>query len=138
MSQINVTQTLAADTDALWGVVRAFGEVGWIPGGESAEIQGEGPGMVRIFQGPKGAVHEKLESVDEAKRAVVYTIPQGIPFPVTGYRATMEVSDDGGKGRLSWTCEFEPDGVSAEEAGKTIETMYGVMMGWIDDLIAKG
>ena len=52
---------------------------------------------------------------------------------MTGYRSTMVVTDDGGKGRLSWTCEFEPDGVSAEEAGKAIDGMYTVMMGWIED-----
>ncbi len=50
----------------------------------------------------------------------------------------MVVSDDDGKGRLSWTCDFEPDGVTEEEAGKTVETMYGVMMGWVEDLLKKG
>ena len=38
----------------------------------------------------------------------------------------------------SLSCEFEPDGVSEEEAGKTIETMYGVMIGWIENQVKQG
>jgi len=138
VAEINVTRTLEAGTDALWAVVRAFDDTRWMPGGEDAEIRGKGIGQVRIFQGPNGAIHEHLEAVDDDARSLTYTIPQGIPFPVTGYRSTMVVSDDGGRGRLSWTCEFEPDGVSEAEASKTIETMYGVMVGWIDDLLKQG
>ena len=138
MPTVTVTRTLSAPTDRVWQVVRDFGDVRWIPGGENGEIRGKGPGMVRIFAGPNGKIREYLESVDDAKKTLVYTIPENPPFPVTGYRATMVVSDDNGKGELAWTCEFEPQGASAEEAGKAIETMYGVMIGWIQDLLDKG
>jgi hypothetical protein len=136
MAQANVTKTLDVTPDALWKCVEDFGGLGWMPGGGAgAEIVGSGPGMTRIMQGPDGKIHETLESVDAATRSLTYAIPTGVPFPVTGYRATMRVSDDAGKGRLEWTCEFEPDGVTAEEAGAAIETMYGVMMGWIQDYL---
>ena len=133
MPSANVTRTLDHAPDALWAVVRAFDQVGWIPGGDDGEIQGEGVGQVRIFGGPDGKIHEHLEARDDDTRTLVYTIPQGAPFPVTGYRATMVVTDDGGKGRLSWTCEFEPEGATVEEASQAIEGMYQVMIGWIDD-----
>jgi len=138
MASIQVTKTLDAEPDALWALVRDFGNVPWIPGGENAEVRGSGPGMVRILQGPQGAIHEVLESIDDDARALVYTIPENVPFPVKGYRSTMRVSDDGGKGRLSWSCEFEPAGTTEQEAGKAIEGMYGVMIGWIDDQLARG
>ena len=32
----------------------------------------------------------------------------------------MAVTDDAGKGRLTWSCVFEPDGVSEEEALKFV------------------
>ncbi len=137
MAETNVTRTLDANPEALWAVVRAFDNVSWIPGGEDAEIRGEGIGQVRIFQGPESKVHEHLEARDDDSRSLTYTIPEGVPFPVTGYRATMLVTDDGGRGRLSWTCEFEPDGVTEQEASKAIEAMYGVMLGWIEDLLKK-
>ena len=50
----------------------------------------------------------------------------------------MVVTDDGGKGNLSWTCEFEPNGATEEEAGGALQGMYGVMMGWIQDFVNKG
>jgi hypothetical protein len=137
VAETNVTRTLDANPEALWAVVRAFDNVSWIPGGEDAEIRGEGIGQVRIFQGPESKVHEHLEARDDDSRSLTYTIPEGVPFPVTGYRATMLVTDDGGRGRLSWTCEFEPDGVPEQEASKAIEAMYGVMLGWIEDLLKK-
>ena len=133
MAKINVTKELSVDAEALWNLVRDFGTTPWIPGGDDSEVKGEGPGMIRIFQGPNGSVHERLESVDEASRTLVYTIPEGIPFPVTGYRSTMECKGS----TLSWTCEFEPAGASEAEAGGGIEQMYGVMMGWITDHLNK-
>ena len=133
MAELAVNRTLDAPTDALWKLVRDFGNVHWIPGGEHAKLEGSGPGMVRVLVGPDGSVRERLESVDEADQSIVYTITEGLPFPVTGYRATMRVSDADGKGRLDWSCSFEPEGVSEAEAAKGIEAMYGIMMGWIED-----
>lgn len=138
MAKTNVTRTLDASPDDLWAVVRAFDDVRWIPGGEDAEIRGTGVGQVRIFQGPDGKIHEQLEARDDEARSLTYSIPEGVPFPVTGYRATMLVTDDGGKGRLSWSCQYEPDGVPEEEAGKAIDTMYGAMIGWVEDLLKQG
>jgi len=96
-------------------------------------------GLLLAFLKPQieRKVHEHLEARDDQARSLTYTIPEGVPFPVTGYRATMVVSDDGGRGRLSWTCQFEPDGVSEAEASGAIQQMYGVMIGWISDLIAR-
>ena len=136
MAQAKVTKTLDATPDALWKCVEDFGGLGWLPGGGAgAEIEGSGPGMTRILQGPDGKIRETLESVDAQARSLTYVIPVGIPFPVTGYRATMQVSDDAGKARLDWSCEFEPDGASEDEARTAIETMYGVMIGWIQDYL---
>ncbi len=137
MAQAKVTKTLDATPAALWKCVEDFGNVGWLPGGGAgAELEGSGPGMTRILQGPDGKVRETLESVDADARSLTYVIPVGVPFPVTGYRATMQVSDDGGKGRLDWSCEFEPDGATEEEARAAIEAMYDVMLGWIQDFLS--
>ncbi|MDP7570235.1 MAG: SRPBCC family protein [Myxococcota bacterium] len=135
MAKLTVSRTLDAQTDALWKLVRDFGDVRGIPGAEHAKLEGSGPGMVRILGGPDGSVRECLESIDEANQSIVYTITEGLPFPVTGYRATMRVSDAGGKGHLDWSCTFEPAGVPEEEAAKGIETMYGIMLGWIEDCL---
>ena len=120
--------------------MRDFGDVSWMPGGaDGATIEGKGVGMKRIMDNPNGEpVHEVLEAIDEAGRSVTYAIPQGIPFPVSSYRATMTVTDDGGNGRIAWSCEFQPEGATEEEAGQGIETIYGVMLGWIEDRLKAG
>jgi len=138
MARIQVKQELPVPADKLWNLVADFGNVPWIPGGENVRLEGKGPGMVRIFAGPNGEIRERLESVDAAKKSLVYTIPQGVPFPVTGYRATMAVADAGkGRSTLTWTCECQPAGVTEAEASKAIEGMYGLMIGWIRDHLAK-
>ena len=138
MAKIQVKQELAAPADALWKLVADFGNVPWIPGGENVKLEGKGPGMLRIFTGPNGEIRERLESVDAGKRTLVYTIPQGVPFPVKDYRATMAVTDAGrGKSSLTWTCECQPAGATEAEVKQAIEGMYGLMIGWIRDHLAK-
>ncbi len=139
MARAVVKQEIPVPAETLWALVADFGNVPWIPGGMNAKLEGQGPGMFRIFQGPKGEIHERLESVDHGTRTLVYTIPQGIPFPVKSYRSTMKVAAAGkGRSSLEWICEAEPHGVSEAEAVKAIETIYGVMIGWIRDHLGAG
>jgi hypothetical protein len=88
--------------------------------------------MERRIQGPDKAIHERLESVDEASRTLVYTIPVNVPFPVTDYRATMRVRAKGAGSELDWSVSFTPAGAPEEAARKAIEGMYGMMIGWIE------
>ena len=135
MANILVEKTLPVSPDALWALVKDFGNVSWIPGASaSAKIEGSGPGMARILGNPEGgSIREILDSVDEAGCSITYSIPEGTPFPVSTYCSTMTVSEDSGQAHLAWSCEFDPEGASAAEAGAAIEGMYGVMMGWIQD-----
>jgi hypothetical protein len=139
MAKVTVERTLSVPTRTLWEVVRDFGNVSWMPGGkDAARFEGDGVGMFRILGNPEGGeVHERLDAVDEGAQSIQYSIPKGIPFPVTDYAATMVVSDDGGSGHLAWTCEFQPDGVPESEAAAIIEQMYGVMIGWIEESLSK-
>jgi len=133
MAKARVKQEIAAPADVVWKLVADFGNVSWFPGA-SAKLEGRGPGMVRIFSGPNGEIRERLESLDDAKRTLVYTIPQGVPFPVENYRATMAVEDAGaGRCTLEWTCTCDAKGVTDAEATAAIENMYGMMVGWMRD-----
>jgi hypothetical protein len=137
MAETSVTRTLDVTPDALWRCVRAFHHTPWVPGAPP-EIRGEGVGQVRIFERPNLKIHERLESLDDAARTITYTIPIGMPFPVTAYQATMAVSDDGGRGRLTWSCAFEPDGVNAEEVARGIQGAYQGMIARIEEYVKKG
>ena len=135
MAELDVTLTLDTTPEALWSCIRNFGDLSWVPGGARVEVRGEGVGQVRIVERPYGKVHEKLTSLDDATRTLTYTIPEGIPFPATDYEAKMVVSDDGGGGRLSWSCRFEPDGVSAEEVARDIEKRFRGAIRCIEDFL---
>jgi len=131
MATFEAKGELAVPVDKLWGVVREFGSVGWIQGVSDVKVVGSGPGMERIFN---GAIHEKLESVDDARRVLTYTIPAGLPLPVKNYHSTMKVEAAGaGKSQLTWTCRADPDGVTEDQARQAVTGMYQVMIGWIKD-----
>lgn len=138
MAQVTVRDGVPVAPDRLWRLVSDFGNAGWIPGGDSARVDGKGPGMFRIFGSGSAEIRERLESVDQHTRSIVYTIPQGIPLPIKNYRATMTVHPAGDQAsELEWMCTFEPNGVSEADAKAQVENLYTMMIGWIRDYLAK-
>jgi hypothetical protein len=133
MAQTAVKRTLAVPAEALWGRLANFGDVSWITPVTRVEVEGSGPGMVRlVYAGGDTAVRERLESLDPERRTLVYTIPANNPLPVEGYRATVRVEDLGqGRCEIEWSCEYQPSGVSPEQAERSIQAMYGVMIDWV-------
>jgi hypothetical protein len=132
MAIASVSKELDVSPDALWKLAADFGNTSWMPGMSDAKIEGDGIGMVRVMG---GAIREKLEAVDPAKRTLSYSIAdEGIPFPVTGYYATMVIEAAGSGSKLTWSCDATPnEGTTEAEVKATIEGMYEMMFGWISD-----
>lgn len=137
MATTQVTRTLDTTPDALWRCVRAFGDLSWAPGDLKVEVRGEGVGQVRIIDRPHGKICEQLTSLHDDARSLTYIVPAGNPVPVTDYEARMTVSDDGGKGRLTWSCVFEPDGVTEEEAARDIRRRYSAVIKVIEAYLTR-
>jgi len=125
MAVTQVSRTIDTTPDELWRCISAFGDVAWAGGKLKIEVRGEGVGQVRIVDLPSGRVQEQLTSLDEDARSLTYVTPVGNPLPVTDYEARITVTDDRGRGRLTWSCSFEPDGVSESEAAGEIQKRYG-------------
>src|SRR5262245_30783295 len=124
MATARVTRTLDVPAATLWKLVSSFGDTSWMPGGAQVTLHGSGPGMERRIQaGPGKVIRERLESVDERGRTLVYTIPENVPFPVKDYRASMRVREQGAGSELDWSVSFEPVGASEAEAAQAIEGM---------------
>ena len=138
MATTQVTRTLDTTPDDLWRCVRAFGELPWAPRSLKVEIRGEGVGQVRIVDLPSGKVHEQLTSLDDDARSLTYVVPAGNPVPVTDYEARITVSDDAGKGRLTWSCVFEPQGVGEEEAARDLQQRYSAVIKAIEAYLTRG
>jgi len=133
--EVLVSQEIEAPADRLWAVVADFGNVAWMKGVSRCEVDGDGAGMVRsIFAGDGPPINERLEFVDETGRRLGYEIPENVPLPVDDYHAEMVVVDLGGsRSRLEWSCTAVPKGVGEDEARKSVEAMYGVLISWVKE-----
>ena len=61
MADAIVKGDFTVSADKLWELVRDFGNVSWIQGVTKVELEGEGPGMFRVFHvGDGPAVRERL------------------------------------------------------------------------------
>ncbi len=132
MASVSVTRELEQSVDRVWGVVSDFGNISWMPEGTEVRLEGEGPGMIRHIGVGTTTLAETLESVDDATRTLVYTIPGELPFPATDYRSTMVVREKGSGSELEWSCTFEPKGDPAA-AQAAMEGLYDTLVGWVAD-----
>jgi hypothetical protein len=70
-----------------------------------------------------GVIVERLLSTDNKRRRYNYAIVES-PLPVTDYHSTLSVASDHGKARVVWRGDFQPKGVSEEEATKVVAGLY--------------
>jgi hypothetical protein len=140
MAKYSTEREFEMSADALWGVVKNFGEVGWIPGNPTYSSEGEGVGMTRTIDTPPiPTVREQLDSIDEEGRAIFYHVIQGVPMPVTDYHASMRVIDAGnGRSRLEWSSSWEPDGITEDEARAIVANMYNSVLAVMKANLEKG
>ena len=126
--KVLVTEELQASKEAVWQLVRGFGEIMKWSGGaiESVSVEGDGIGAVRTIGIAGGAqLQEKLEAHDDAKRTFSYSFVGNALLPVDDYYATMTIIDTGANQcRVEWGSTFTPNGVSEEQAGGMIEGIY--------------
>ena len=136
MAQVSVTRQLDHPAAKVWAYVSDFGNVGWMPEGTECRLEGEGPGMIRHIAAGDSTLHETLESVDDATRTLVYTIPGELPFPASDYRSTMVVRESDAGSELEWSCSYEPKGDPAV-AQQVMEGLYGTLVGWLSDALDR-
>ena len=126
MASLSMKTTLAASADAAWAVVRDFGGVRkFIASLAKCQVEGSGVGATRTvaFEGG-GDIVERLESLDDPKRTLSYTILEG-DLPFTGYLSTLMVRDLGkGRCELTWSCTFEPAGATEAEVRQIVAGVY--------------
>lgn len=134
MASVTVKRELEQSVEQVWGVVSDFGNIGWMPEGTEVRLEGEGPGMIRHVGAGAMTLAETLESVDEATRTLVYTIPGEVPFPAADYRSTMVVRENGSGSELDWSCSFEPVG-DPDAAQVVMEGLYDTLAGWMTDYL---
>ncbi|MBH1392031.1 SRPBCC family protein [Stenotrophomonas maltophilia] len=123
MATASVSINVPTPADQVWDLIGGFDSLpDWLPYIPQSTLSDGG--RVRHLANPDGdAIVERLEAFDQADRSYTYSILQA-PFPVTGYRSTLRVVEQGGGSRIDWSGEFTPMGVSNEEASALFEGIY--------------
>ena len=125
MAQASASIRIPDSPDAVWQLIGGFNSLpDWLPYIPSSELS-EG-GRVRRLANPNGEVIvERLEAFDNRARSYTYSILEA-PFPVTGYRSTLQVREiEGGRAsQVDWSGEFTPNGVNDDEASRLFEGIY--------------
>jgi len=128
MSEVKVSETVAAPAAPVWEVLGDFGGVlKW--GGkmvQSCTVEGSGVGAVRRVGLPGGAeIAERCEAYDPAGRSLSYSIVGKSPVPIRNYFSTVKVIEQGPNAcRVDWRGTFEPDGVPEEQAQAMVRGIY--------------
>lgn len=100
---------LGATPQAVWAVVRQFGDGSWHPLIANTQTIGSGIGELRRIETVDGkTIVERLDSLDDALMTLKYSLVSGVP--AAPYEGTMEVRPNGTGSTLTWSVTFRPDG----------------------------
>ena len=128
MTEVKVSETIAAPAAKVWELLGDFGGVAKWGGGmlQSCSVEGSGVGAVRTIGLPGGlSIQERCEGYDAVGRALTYSIVGKSPIPIRTYLSTCRVVETGPSTcRVDWNGTFEPDGVSAEQAQGLVRGIY--------------
>ena len=139
MVSVSIEREFDVDSRMLWAILADFGNIGRIPGIEKVELEGDGVGMIRHVTAPgMPMLHERMDAIDHDEMILDYSVPAVEYLKVKNYRARARVvALEGGRCRLIWSCESEPDGVTEAQATANSEAFYAMVMGWIGDALAR-
>ena len=114
---------IAAPAGTVWAVIRDFGALqAWHPAVEASPAdQGNTIGSMRrlALQGG-GALVETLEEHDDTQMRFTYRAADGGALPVTGYRSTLQVLEDGKGTQVRWNGSFAAAPGSTDDAALVV------------------
>jgi Polyketide cyclase / dehydrase and lipid transport len=130
MLTVTAEHVFALPIDDLWAILGDFGQTGKWSGRppEACVHEGEGIGALRTLY-----IQDGREIVDRLEAQSDYSYSYSIvtsPLPYKSYRATMAVEPvDADHTRFRWVGEFEPDGISDDEATVFTRNIYAMGIG---------
>ena len=124
MATMTTTLKLNADADAVWAVIGGFDALpDWQPAVKRSELL-EGGAVRRLFMADGGTIVQRLIEHNDAGRFHTYSMGES-HLPVAGYVSTLRVVAEGAAAcHIEWTCEFDPLGVSDDEAKAIIRGIH--------------
>lgn len=141
MAGIAFERELPFPATSVWEVLEDFGNMAWAPGVKQVEIIGSGIGMTRrLHMDGMEPIDEVLESQDPATMSFSYSIPRGIPLPVTDYLASARIEGiDDGRCRAHWSCTCTPTDDSMDEAQleEMLHGTYTLLLDMVEAYLVK-
>ena len=125
MTKLSLTTHIPISAEKLWDIIGHFNALpDWHPAVESSELE-EGGKVRRLALAGGGTIVERLERIDDSERLYRYSIVES-PWPVANYVAELHVrpDDDGTGCTAEWSSNFEPKGVSINDATQFIQGIY--------------
>jgi mxaD protein len=124
MTTVTVNDSFEHPVEKVWPIVSDFGGIHkYMRGMAETKTEGSGLGQDRFIAMPQGEIVERLTWCDEHAHAFSYTILSG-PLPVARYVATVKLNAEGNRCDIEWQGNFEPDGVSEDEARELVNGIY--------------
>lgn len=126
MANVTVADQVRAPADKVWRLIGPFGSIAkWLPGIETAEVEGAGPGAVRVLTTADGGkITDRLVAENPEPPGYTYSILSS-PFPIENYVSTIIVLDEGdGTCTVSWVCNFQAVGVPDDEVTQLFADLY--------------
>jgi len=120
MGEARAEQTIEKPADEIWKVVGSFGEMSWMPGVESCELNGDD----RTLKMNGMEIVERQLRRDDSARSLTYGIVGGVP--IGHHQATITVTPNGAATSLvTWD-------VDTDDA--MVDAMKGIYQSSLDSL----
>jgi hypothetical protein len=140
MVEAKLVRDLDFSAEQVWAVLEDYGNMAWT-GAPDWEVIGEGIGMTRrVKMEGLDPIDEVLQSMDPQTMSFSYTIPRGLPLPLTDYRSSARVEAlEDGRARVHWSCECTPTDPSMSEADteKLMQDTYGNLLNGLEAYLGK-
>lgn len=124
MTKVHMSTLLNVPAGEVWDLIGSWNTLpDWHPAVLKSELSEDGQ-IRRLTLAGGSILEERLEQTDEQRRTYTYEIVAG-PLPVTNYKATVSVRDEGAAAAaVEWSSDFEAHGASEEEASEIIRQIY--------------
>jgi hypothetical protein len=131
MVNVELIRDLDFPAEQVWAVLGDYGNLEWAMA-PKVEVIGEGIGMIRrvLIEG-MDPIDEVLEAMDPAGMSFAYSIPRGLPLPLTDYRSSARVeAKDDGSARVHWSCQCTPTdpAMSEQDTEQLMQNTYNSLL----------
>jgi mxaD protein len=138
MISISMHTKINASATDVWTVVGDFNALPkFVEAATECKVDGEGVGAVRTITLPDGAkLKERLEEYDTDAMSLKYSILEG-PLPVSSYLSAMKITSTESGCELTWSSEFNSEGVPDKDARNAIAGIYQMGFDGLAKLFGK-